>query len=53
VRDRRAVFFAIAALICFALVPVAEDKYREITIGVGVAYVLLAGASALDFRSRR
>jgi hypothetical protein len=53
VRDRRAVFVAIAAAVCVVLVPVADDKYRELTTGVGVAYVLLALASALDFRSRR
>jgi hypothetical protein len=47
------VFFALAGLVCFVLIPVAEDKYREITAGVGVVYLLLALASALDFRSRR
>jgi hypothetical protein len=50
--DRRAMFFAFAALLCFVLVPVAEDRFRELTIGVGVTYVLLAIASALDNRSR-
>jgi hypothetical protein len=47
------VFFLLAALLCFVLVPLAEDKYRELTVGVGVVYVVLALASALDFRSRR
>jgi hypothetical protein len=53
VSDRRAQFFLIAAVVCFALLPVADDEHRELTVGVGVVYVLLALASALDFRSRR
>jgi hypothetical protein len=53
VSDRRAVFFLLAAVVCFALVPLAEDEYRELSVGVGVVYLLLALASALDFRSRR
>jgi hypothetical protein len=51
-RDRRAVFFFLASLACFALVPVAQDQYREITAAVGATYVLLAVASYLDHRSR-
>jgi hypothetical protein len=51
--DRRAVFFAIAAAVCFVLVPVADARFRNLTTGVGVTYVLLAIASALDHRSRR
>ena len=50
--DKRAQFFAITALVCLALVPLAQDAYREITIGVAVTYVLLAAASWLDYRSR-
>jgi hypothetical protein len=50
--DRRAVFFALMSLVCFVLVPVAQDAYREITLGVGVTYVVLAGASALDHWSK-
>jgi hypothetical protein len=53
VRDRRAQFFALAALLCLALVPLADDKYRELTAGVGAVYLVLALASYLDFRSRR
>jgi hypothetical protein len=51
--DRRALFFALASLVCFALVPLAEDKYRELTLGVAVTYVVLALVSALDHRSRK
>ena len=50
--DKRAQFFALAALICFVLAPLAEDAYRELTLGVGITYVVLALASALDYRSR-
>ncbi len=52
-RDRRAWFFALAAAVCFVLVPVAEARFRNLTVGVGIVYVLLALASYLDFRSRR
>jgi hypothetical protein len=51
--DRRAAFFAMAAAVCFALVPVSEDSFRGFTVGIGVVYVLLALASFLDHRSRR
>jgi hypothetical protein len=53
VTDRRAWFFALAALACFALTPVAEARFRNLTVAVGAVYVLLALASWLDFRSRR
>ena len=51
--DRRAAFFLLAATVCFVLVPVAEARFRNLTIGVGVTYALLALASHLDARSRR
>jgi hypothetical protein len=50
--DRRAQFFLLAAAVCVALVPLAGDRFRNLTIGVGVVYVLLAIASALDHNSR-
>jgi hypothetical protein len=53
VRDRRATFFLLAAVVCFALVPLAEARFRNLTVAVGVVYVLLSLASYLDFRSRR
>jgi hypothetical protein len=52
-RDSRALFFLVAALVCVLLVPLAEAKYRGLTIGLAGVYVLLAVASYLDFRSRR
>ncbi len=51
--DKRAWFFAITALVCLALIPLAQDAYREITLGVAVVYVLLAAASWADNRGRR
>jgi hypothetical protein len=53
VSDRRAAFFAIAAAVCFALVPVAEPDLRWVPWVVGSVYVLLSLASAADHRSRR
>jgi hypothetical protein len=35
VRDRRAGFFLLAALLCFVLVPLAQSDYRELTAGIG------------------
>jgi hypothetical protein len=51
--DKRAQFFLLAAVVCALLVPVAHDRFRSLTIGVAVTYVLLAGASWLDHNSRR
>ena len=50
--DKRAQFFLLSAAVCFALVPVAGDRFRNLTVGVAVVYVLLAIASALDHHSR-
>jgi hypothetical protein len=52
-RDRRAQFFLLAALVCVALIPLADDQFRALTLGVAVTYLLLALASYLDFRSRK
>ncbi|MDP1821018.1 MAG: hypothetical protein Q8K58_14160 [Acidimicrobiales bacterium] len=50
--DRRAAFFALAALICAVLVPLAEEEFRTLTICVGATYLVLALASFFDHRSR-
>jgi hypothetical protein len=50
--DRRAVFFAGAALVCFALAPIGLEEHRDVAIIVGVVYVVLALLSFLDSRSR-
>jgi hypothetical protein len=51
--DRRAVFFLVAALLCFLLVPVADAGHRWVAAGTGGVYVVLAALSALDHWSRR
>jgi hypothetical protein len=48
--DKRAQFFLLAALVCAALAPVAEDDFRSVTIGVAVTYAVLALASWADSR---
>ncbi len=50
--DRRALFFLGAAIACFALIPVAQEQYREVAAGVGIVYLVLCVASALDHWSR-
>jgi hypothetical protein len=48
--DRRAIFFAGAATVCFLLVPLS-DGYAWVSTTIGVVYVLLALGSWLDARS--
>jgi O-antigen/teichoic acid export membrane protein len=50
--DRRAIFFLVAATVCFLLVPVA-DGYAWVALVVGAVYLLLALGSWLDARSHR
>jgi hypothetical protein len=52
VSDKRAAFFLLAAGVCLLLLPVAGDRFRNLTLGVAGVYVLLALASWLDHRSR-
>ena len=51
-RDKRAQFFLLAALVCLALVPLADHAYKQVTLAVAVTYLILALASYLDFRGR-
>lgn len=51
-RDRRGISFVVAAVLCFALIPVAEG-YAWVPATVGAVYVALAVASGLDARARR
>jgi hypothetical protein len=51
--DRRALFFAGAALVCFALVPLADAGHRWVAVATGAVYVVMAVLSALDHWSRR
>lgn len=50
--DKRAQFFLLAALVCAGLVPLADHRFRNLTVGVSITYVVLALASFLDYRSR-
>ena len=51
--DKRAQFFLLAAAVCALLVPVAEDRFRNLTVGVAITYLVLAAASWLDHRGKR
>jgi hypothetical protein len=50
--DRRARFFAVAALVAALLVPVADPEHRWVAVVLAIAYVVLATTSWLDNRSR-
>ena len=50
--DRRAAFFALAGLVCLALVPLAEADLRRVPLAVACVYGVLCVASLLDHRSR-
>ena len=52
-RDRRARFFLLAALVCVLLIPLADHQFRTLTLGVAATYALLALASYLDARGRK
>lgn len=51
-KDRRAVFFFGSAVICALLVFPTEADLRWLPIALAIAYVLMAAASYLDYRSR-
>lgn len=49
--DRRALFFLGAAVVCAALIAETEAELRNVPIGLSIAYLVLALASYLDWRS--
>ena len=51
--DRRVPFFAIVAVVSFALVPAAEPKLRYVPTAVGITYVVFTVLFVLDWLSRR
>ena len=51
--NRRVAFFAIAALICFALIPLLDVKFHWVPRAVGLLYVVLAVLAGLDLLGRR
>jgi len=50
--DKRALFFLGAAGLCLLILPVTPDTYRTVGIILVIAYLVLALASWLDYRSR-
>jgi len=50
--DRRITLFAVLAVVCFALTPLADDKYDQVPPIVGTGYVVLAILFLLDWWSR-
>ncbi len=50
--DRRAAFFAIAAVVCAAVSPATETEIRWIPIAMAVGYAVLSVLSFLDAWSR-
>ena len=50
--DRRAAFFAGAALLCALILPITPADFRYVGIVLIVTYLLLALLSWLDFRGR-
>ena len=50
--DRRAIVFIFFAVVCAALVPLADPEHRWVAWVTAVAYVVLAILSALDHWSR-
>jgi hypothetical protein len=51
--SRRTRFFLAAALVCAALIPVAENDLRYVPTALAITYVILALASEFDQRSRQ
>ena len=51
--NRRVGFFAVAAAICFVLVPVLDTKFHWVPETLGTVYVVLAVLAALDAVGRR
>lgn len=51
--DRRAVFFAVAGLVCLLLVPVTPEGLTWVGWLLAATYAVLSAASLLDDLSRR
>ncbi len=51
--DRRIWFFAAMAVVCFALVPLSDDSFDQVPLGLGVVYVVLAGLFLVEWLTRR
>jgi hypothetical protein len=53
VRDRRSLFFLVAAVVAVLMAPLSEPDLRWVPEVVAVTYVVLALLSFLDYESRR
>lgn len=51
--NRRVAFFAIAAVVCFLLIPVLDAKYQWVPKAVGAIYTFLTLAATAEVLSRR
>lgn len=51
--NRRVGFFAGASVLCFALIPLIDEKFHWVPEMVGAIYVVLAVLAALDAFGRR
>lgn len=51
--DRRVPFFAVVALVCFALIPVSDDSFDQVPLVVGCVYTVLTVLFLLDWLGRR
>ena len=51
--DRRVPFFAMMAVVCFALVPLADDDLRYVPAITGAVYVVLAVLFLVDWLFNR
>lgn len=50
--DRRVTLFAILSVVCFALTPVADDKYDHVPPVVGFTYAVLSLLFLVDWLLR-
>jgi hypothetical protein len=50
--ERRVIMFAVLAVVCFVLVPFADESYRNVPLVTGCVYVVLALLFLLDWWSR-
>lgn len=51
--NRRIAFFAIAAVVCFLLIPVVAEKFEWVPKGAGGIYLFLTLLAAADTLGRR
>jgi hypothetical protein len=51
--NRRVAFFAGAAVVCFTLIPLIDEKFHWVPETVGAIYAVLALLALLDVLGRR